>query len=205
MGEVTKTLKTLWIPLELIFVFNSEFPSKLLALSQGYIQDLDRFDIAMAMLAVSVALLVIIFLWRRRHRLRFRKQEYIFSNAEHRFFNHLIEAVGDDYLVFGKVRIADVLTPDDRLSRKTWWRAFTTISSKHLDFVLCRRDASIVCAIELDDRSHDKPERLARDAFVDAACAQAGLPLIRFTVRRRYNVADIRRALYELTEDASLS
>lgn len=186
-------------------MFNSELLSKLLTSFRSYAQGLERLDIAVAALSVIAVLLVIILIWRRRRRLRFRKQEYIFSNAEYRFFNHLIEAVGDDYLVFSKVRIADVLTPDDRLSSKAWWRAFTAISSKHLDFVLCRRDASIVCAIELDDRSHDKPERLDRDAFVDAACTQAGLPLVRFAVRRKYDVAVIRRALYELTEDASLS
>lgn len=186
-------------------MFNSEFLSKLLASFRGSIQSLDRLDIAVAALSVVAVLVVIIFLWRRRRRLRFRRQEYIFSNAEYRFFNHLVEAVGDDYLVFGKVRIADVLTPDDRLSGKAWWRAFTAISSKHLDFVLCRQDASIVCAIELDDRSHNKPERLERDALVDAACTQAGLPLARFAVSRRYEAADIRRTLYELTGDASLS
>ena len=185
-------------------MFNPVVLSELVVSLRSFVQSLDWFESSVAALLVAAVPLVTVFIWRRRRRLRFRRQEYIFSNAEYRFFNFLVEAVGDDYLVFGKVRIADVLTPDDRLSGKAWWRAFTAISSKHLDFVLCRSDASIVCAIELDDRSHDKPERLERDAFVDAACIQAGLPLARFPVSRKYDVADIRRRLYELTGDVPL-
>ena len=52
------------------------------------------------------------------------------------------------------------------------------------------------CAIELDDRSHDLPERRARDRLLDRICERAGLPLIRFRVVRDYSRDEIREAVF---------
>jgi very-short-patch-repair endonuclease len=52
------------------------------------------------------------------------------------------------------------------------------IDRKHVDFVIC--DAATMrplLAIELDDASHERADRIARDAFVDRVFETAGLPL----------------------------
>ena len=55
----------------------------------------------------------------------------LFSEAERYFFLVLKQALSDEYEIFAKVRIADILTPDHALSRRNWNTAFYKISSKH--------------------------------------------------------------------------
>lgn len=131
-------------------------------------------------------------------RSRYVREQTLFSATEWAFLRALDEAVGGRYRVFGKVRIADLMTPSKKGGRKAWWRAFTQISSKHVDFVLVDlRTAEIVAAIEVDDRSHARKDRSVRDTFVDRAFQDSGIPLIRFPAKGRggYRVADIRNQL----------
>jgi hypothetical protein len=127
---------------------------------------------------------------------RYKRQETLFSKAELAFFRALERAVGEEYRIFAKVRLADVLTPVGRTQSRRWWRAFTKVSSKHLDYVLVDPQTSqIRLAVELDDRSHEKASRKARDAFVNQICAQAGIRLVRVPLQERYNRGDLRERL----------
>lgn len=49
--------------------------------------------------------------------------------------------------------------------------------------------------LELDDRSHQRPDRIARDQFVNAAFAAAQLTLIHVPCRASYNAQEIRSLL----------
>lgn len=121
------------------------------------------------------------------------RQIPLFSEAEHAFFLVLLQSIPDDCDLFAKVRIADVLAPEKRLSRKNWNKAFYRISSKHFDYVLCDRESlSVVAVIELDDRSHNQSKVRKRDAFVEKACESANLKLLRFQCKRNYQVDSIR-------------
>jgi len=109
----------------------------------------------------------------------YRRCGSLFSPAERSFLGVLEQAVGNQYKVFGKVRLADILQPRYGLARSQWRKAFNRISSKHLDFVLCKRDdLSIVCALELNDKSHQQIERQNRDQFLKQACDTAHVPLL---------------------------
>ena len=90
-----------------------------------------------------------------------------------------------------KVRAAALIN----CSRANWSAGYgTPIAQKELDFVLLRPGMSyVVAAVELDDKTHDLPERQERDAFLDAAFATAGVPLIRFKAQARYEVHEVRR------------
>ncbi|MPN50852.1 hypothetical protein SDC9_198492 [bioreactor metagenome] len=46
--------------------------------------------------------------------------------------------------------------------------------------------------IELDDKSHDKADRQARDQLVEGVFKAAGLPLVRFAVKSGYSPGDIQ-------------
>lgn len=92
-----------------------------------------------------------------------------------------------------KVRLADVVTCSE-----SGWRdgLGAAIAQKHLDFVLCDpQTLRFVMAIELDDRSHERPERRRRDRFVDQVLAQAGVRLLRFRARSRYCTDEMRRRI----------
>ncbi|TDX26795.1 uncharacterized protein DUF2726 [Modicisalibacter xianhensis] len=129
-----------------------------------------------------------------RQRFPYRRQQWLFTKAEWRFYRSLKQATEPELLIFAKVRIADVLSVHGPKARSQgWWKAFTRISSKHVDFVLCRPSTGeILCAIELDDRSHTKRDRQQRDQFVNRAFAAAALPLLRIPTQRQYDTRELR-------------
>nr|WP_246335849.1 DUF2726 domain-containing protein [Azomonas macrocytogenes] len=132
----------------------------------------------------------------------YRRREALFTPAEKRFLKAIDGAIGDDFHLFGKVRIADVIEVSPMRNGRDWWRAFTRISSKHLDYVICDRNSLVVlCAIELDDSSHARPDRQERDVFVDAVCRAAGVPLLRFVNKASYSVPEVRSRILQAIRD----
>ncbi|PSN76757.1 hypothetical protein C8B47_25650 [filamentous cyanobacterium CCP4] len=117
----------------------------------------------------------------------YSRQKFLFTRAELSFYRALQAATTEHYQVLGKVRVADVLKPQTE-TRGDWQRAFNKISAKHFDFVLCNRDSlSVLAAVELDDSSHQRSDRIKRDDFLNQAVKSAGLPLIRFPVQSSYD------------------
>ena len=116
----------------------------------------------------------------------------LFTPAERSFLGVLDQVVGADFRVMGKVRVADVIAVQKGTPKAIWQRAFNRISAKHFDFVLCRKtDLKPVCVIELNDQSHAKDNRKARDAFLDGVCAAAGLPLLFFSAQKSYQLTEV--------------
>jgi len=66
------------------------------------------------------------------------------------------------------------------------------IAKKYVDFVICRPDFSVAAVIELDDPSHERPDRIEADTVKNIAFRAAGIPLIRFDVRAMPTVEEIR-------------
>lgn len=122
----------------------------------------------------------------------YTREESLFTPAEAKFLHVLDEAVGSKYRVFGKVRIADVVGVSEHFSGSERQKRLSRITSKHLDFVLCDPDTlSPVCALELDDSSHQRQNRIDRDEFVDNTLRTAGIPLIRVPVKQKYDMREI--------------
>ncbi|MBA3755679.1 MAG: DUF2726 domain-containing protein [Nitrosomonas sp.] len=120
----------------------------------------------------------------------------LFSDAEHFFFLILKQSLRNEYQIFAKVRIADILAPDKDLSQRNWKSAFYKITSKHFDYVLCDKDTlAIVAVIELDDKTHELSKIRSRDIFVEKACETAGLKLLRFPCRSHYDVQEVRKKI----------
>jgi hypothetical protein len=128
----------------------------------------------------------------RRGRQHYFRRKFLCSQCELRFYDVLQEAAGEGFVVMMKVRAAALLG----CARSEWETLGRRVSQKEFDFVLvCRGSSYAACAIELDDRSHELPERKKRDKFLDAACKRAGLPLVRFPARRSYSVRAVREQL----------
>ena len=143
-----------------------------------------------------IALIALLRAFAGRDKLPYDKRPRLVTKAELRFYKSLVKAVQDDWAVFAMVRIADILVvPKGTNKRRTW---LNKILAKHIDFVLC--DLSSLepqVAIELDDSSHQRKDRQARDEFVDHAFESAGLPLVRFPVRASYHAREIREIINE--------
>lgn len=107
--------------------------------------------------------------------------------------------MSDWALICPKVSLGDLFDADTG-SRSQDRSYRNRIDRKHVDFLLCDpRTVRPILGIELDDRSHQRPDRQERDALVESVFAAAGLPLARVPVRYSYN----RRELAAFLEGAA--
>jgi hypothetical protein len=120
--------------------------------------------------------------------LPYTRRRYLLTQAEREFFAVLQAAAPDGWYVFPQVRLANLVML--RKGTRNWKPHFSRMAQKCVDFVLCdEAEIGPRLVVELDDSSHDRPERQARDAFVDAALAAAGLPILHVRWQRRYDAA----------------
>jgi hypothetical protein len=125
--------------------------------------------------------------------IQYQAQGALLSPAELSFFRVLQNVAGKSVLICPKVRLADVIKPNSKTNYQT---ALNKISRKHIDFVLCASATTKVFGVvELDDKSHDREGRVARDAFVDSAFAAAGIPIIHFKASASYSMEEVRQQL----------
>lgn len=125
--------------------------------------------------------------------LPYQPAKVLFSAAERSFLGVLDQAVGSDYRVFGKVRLADIATVKPGLSKSARQGALNRIAAKHFDFVVClASDLSVVCAIELNDKSHSGKRAQARDDLLAKVCQSIKLPLLIVTAKHAYSIEEIR-------------
>lgn len=123
----------------------------------------------------------------------YQQKANLFSNAERSFLGVLDLAVGNEYRILGKVRVADILSPQKGMTRNNWQSAFNKISAKHFDYVLCcKKTLKVVSVIELDDKTHSKASVKSRDQFLNHACETANLKLIRFPAKSAYEVSEVK-------------
>jgi hypothetical protein len=135
---------------------------------------------------------------RPNHPLAVAKRRFLLSRAEKSFYLVLCKCVPQSYVIFPKVRLADLL--DAKGSGRDYWACHNKLTAKHVDFVICDREwLEPRVAVELDDRSHERRDRQQRDEFVSAAMGAAGLALLRIRAQAAYNVGElqesVRRAL----------
>src|SRR5690606_29324268 len=124
----------------------------------------------------------------------YRKTRSLLTQAELDFYRVLSQTVDSKTTVIcPKVRMADILKVRDNDS---YMSHFGRIKARHIDFLLCNATSmKPIAAIELDDRSHNRPKRQERDRFVNQAFRAAGLPLVRIPVRQRYDVVELRQEI----------
>jgi len=128
----------------------------------------------------------------------YQARNYLFSRAEKSFIRVLEQALGEEFRVFGKVRMEDLMFV--KKGAKNRQAARNRIRSRHIDFVVCRKDdLSIQFLVELDDKSHDSNKRAEVDEFKNAACRAAGIKLVRIRAQSSYSSSEVADALEQNT------
>ena len=126
----------------------------------------------------------------------YRKNVYFMSQAERDFFHVLQRVVPERFYIFSQVSLNNLLLVDR--GRKDYMHHFNRIRQKSVDFVLVDKSSmTTTLAIELDDRSHNYPDRIRRDEMVNEAFRAAGLPLLRITNQRTYDERTVQRTIEE--------
>ncbi|RZA08795.1 MAG: DUF2726 domain-containing protein [Moraxellaceae bacterium] len=122
------------------------------------------------------------------------KSPSLFSPAEKIFLGALTQALADNYRIFAKVRVSDVINIKPNSSKSVWQIAFNKLSASYFDFVICNKDnLGVLCAVELDDKSTQKDDPVDRDKVLEHICEAAKLPLVRFDVRDFYDSQSVRK------------
>lgn len=129
----------------------------------------------------------------QREKFPYRKKDYLLTVAERKFYDVLKPiAEQQNLVIFSKVRLEDLLwLPHGTLNRLRW-RGY--VRSRSLDFVLCDKQVlRPVLVIELDDSSHNRPDRIDRDNLIDHIFSDAGLPILHQRVLSFYNTEEISK------------
>jgi len=126
----------------------------------------------------------------------YQKKQFFMSRAEHEFYDVLVKAVGNEYLIFAQVHLPTIV--DEKIKGQPWKAARAHIDRKSVDFVLCDKVyISPKLAIELDDRTHERENRIERDGEVERILNVAGLPLLRLENHGNFNPQELASRIRE--------
>lgn len=155
----------------------------------------------LVMIGLFVAAIALFFTFLTRQ--PYKRAQLLFTPAERIFYKHLVRAVNGEYLVFGKVRVADLITIKGKYGSKGSMRDLARVAQKHVDFCLCDPESlAVVCAIELNDKSHDREDRKSRDGFLNKVFKDVGLPIVWMKAQNNYNLIEIRQSIRTSIEGA---
>ena len=114
----------------------------------------------------------------------YRPKIYITTLNELHFYEVLLDIAKElDFILFCQVSLYSIIEPKKELDRSTKRTFLNKIDRKSIDFVLVdKKNCKIKLCIELDDYTHNKKDRIARDEFIDTLFEQLGVSLLRYPV-----------------------
>lgn len=127
---------------------------------------------------------------------KYKRKDFLITRAEHEFFDILVGILGSQYHIFPQVHLPTIL--DHKIVGQNWKGAFRHIDEKSVDFVICDKAyLKPLLAIELDDKSHEKEDRIQRDLSVEQILKEAGMPLLRIQNNGSFDKEEVRNLLLE--------
>lgn len=123
------------------------------------------------------------------------------SPPEQVLYHRLVRAL-PECIVLAQVQCSRILGVKKGFSFHAWNNRINRLS---YDFVICSTDATVLAAIELDDRTHERPARVKTDFKKEKATAAAGVRFIRWRVSALPDPLEIRRAVEQELPDAPLA
>lgn len=132
---------------------------------------------------------------RKKPLYKYNRKDFLISRPEHEFFNILVEILGNQYYIFTQVHLPTIL--DHKITGQNWKGAFSHINGKSVDFVVCDKAyLKPLLVIELDDKSHEREDRIDRDGVVEHMLQEAGTPLLRFSNNGSFNKEEIKNTIF---------
>lgn len=123
--------------------------------------------------------------------LPYKKKSFLLTRAEYNFDKVLTEVVQDKYYIGRQVLLSNIIEVTS-----TYRSYRSKIDKKSIDFVLFNKNGyTPYLAIELDDSSHSRWDRVQRDEFVQDVLNKAGIRLLRIKNAYVYNKEDISKMI----------
>ncbi len=123
--------------------------------------------------------------------LPYKKKSFLLTKAEYNFDKVLREIVQDKYYVGRQVVLSSIVevTTNSKSYR-------SKIDKKTIDFVLFNKAGYTPhLAIELDDHSHLRWDRIERDEFVQDVLVKAGIKLVRIKNSYSYDKEELSKII----------
>ncbi len=112
----------------------------------------------------------------------------VLSPPEQVLYHRLVAALPEQ-IVLAQIQVSRVLGVKKGHNFMEWNNRINRLS---YDFLVCGKDATVIAAIELDDKTHTKADRIETDQKKDKATSAAGVRLIRWNVKDLPDAATIR-------------
>ncbi|MBF4991342.1 DUF2726 domain-containing protein [Methylophilus sp. QUAN] len=110
------------------------------------------------------------------------------SPPEQILYFRLLEAL-PDYIILAQVQLSRFLGVKKGHNYQSWSNRINRMSA---DFVICKKDASIVAVIELDDSTHQKLDRHIADNKKDKALEAAAIKVVRWQAKSMPDLSEIK-------------
>lgn len=117
------------------------------------------------------------------------KSEFM-SAPERELYVRLLKTVGGDFEIFPQVALVSLI---DKVNFNSYRNELFRI----VDFALCdRRSLKPKLIIELNDASHNRADRVARDEKVRCIAARAGLNVLTITTDENFDDRTLRKKVF---------
>lgn len=128
-------------------------------------------------------------------------KSHIMTQRESEFFKQLNEMLGSKWYIIPQVHLSALL--NHKVKGQNWNAAFKHINGKSVDYVLLSKETmKPVCAIELDDFSHYRDDRIERDMEVERIFSSAKIPLARLCKPEEMSRQEIVNAISQAVKTA---
>lgn len=112
------------------------------------------------------------------------------SEPEQILYHRLVAAL-PQCIVLAQVQLSQVVGVNEGFNFGVWNNRINRMS---LDFIVCLKDSTVIAAVELDDKTHEKEIRVKADAKKGKALSAAGIELIHWHVSALPDEKTIREA-----------
>lgn len=120
---------------------------------------------------------------------QYYKKDYILTKTELTFYKQLLILTNQMNLtLLTQIPIYSIIKTKNTIYKSI---NFNKIRGKSIDFVIATKNLQPIVCIELDDYTHQKPERIERDIFVNDLFKDLDIQLLRIPVSKNYNFIEI--------------
>lgn len=132
----------------------------------------------------------------KNYNIYYKPKRYIITLTELKFYNILLQIAKElDLILLAQVSLYNIVEPKETKYKNT---AFNKIRSKSIDFVLVdKENCRIKLCIELDDYTHNRPNRIERDKFINELFKSLNINLIRFKASNYYDKEALKQRIKE--------
>jgi len=126
----------------------------------------------------------------------YTRKPYIMTKGENEFFQVLTKILQNKYYIFPQIHLTTFL--EHKVMGQTWKGAKAHIDRLSVDYVICdKKYLSPMIAIELDDSTHNRGDRIVRDTEVERILQEAKVPLIRIPYTDRFKEEEIKEKVFQ--------